>query len=171
MDCFAAPAMAGTHLRILAARYARGLLSSPALFDQRAQGMPGARCTRSLVCAVGSKYAHEYSQRVYRNHPAFPAQWFTAYTVLSPVIGFLATVAGGVASTDLTTASGRQDHRASPSPSSTLVRSTIRVHRIPPRAGDVAQRPSEWDWMAVNIEVIWVFGKPEYFCQQGWTSR
>jgi hypothetical protein len=54
--------------------------------------MPGARCARSLVCAWGGKYAHEYSQRWHRKHPAFPAQWFTAYTVLSPVIGFLATV-------------------------------------------------------------------------------
>src|SRR5580704_15521839 len=107
--------------------------------------------------------------RSHRNHPAFPAQWFTAYTVLSPVIGFLATVAGGVASTGLTPASGCQDHTSSPSASSTLVRSTIRVHRIPSRAGDVAQRPSEWDWMAVNIKVIWVFGKSEYFCAEDWT--
>ena len=118
--------------------------------------MPGARCTRSLVCAIGSKYAHEYSQRATGITRHSRTQWFTAYTVLSPVIGFLATVAGGVASTDLTPASGCQDHTSSPSASSTLVRSTIRVHRTPPRAGDVAQRPSEWDWMAVNIEVIWV---------------
>src|SRR6202034_4243463 len=69
-------------------------------------------------------------------------QWFTAYTALSPVIGFLATVACGVAPTDLTPASGRQDHTSSPAASSTLVKSTIRVHRISPRAGDVAQRPS-----------------------------
>jgi hypothetical protein len=34
--------------------------------------MPGARCTRSLVCAIGSKYAHEYSQRATGNHPTFP---------------------------------------------------------------------------------------------------
>jgi hypothetical protein len=34
--------------------------------------MPGAQCTRSLVRAGGSKYAHEYSQRRHRNHPAFP---------------------------------------------------------------------------------------------------
>jgi hypothetical protein len=38
--------------------------------------MPGARRTRGLVCAYGSEYAHEYSQRVHRKHPAFPAQWF-----------------------------------------------------------------------------------------------
>src|SRR6266436_2944416 len=33
--------------------------------------------------------------RAYRfsgEHPAFPAQWFTAYSALSPVTGFLATV-------------------------------------------------------------------------------
>jgi hypothetical protein len=34
--------------------------------------MPGAQCTRSLVRARVVKYAHEYSQRRHRNHPAFP---------------------------------------------------------------------------------------------------
>ena len=38
--------------------------------------MPGARCTRSLVCAWVLENAHEYSQRSHRNRPAFPAQWF-----------------------------------------------------------------------------------------------
>ena len=33
------------------------------------------------------------SIQVQRRHPAFPAQWFTAYFALSPVNGFLATVA------------------------------------------------------------------------------
>ena len=42
----------------------------------------------------------------------------------------------------LTPASGCQDHTFSPSASGALVRSAIRVHRSPPRAGDVAQRPS-----------------------------
>ena len=31
--------------------------------------------------------------RSHRHHPAFPTQWFTAYGVISPAIGFLATVA------------------------------------------------------------------------------
>jgi hypothetical protein len=57
--------------------------------------MPGARCTRSLARESGSKDAREYSQRVHRKHPASPTQWFTAYNVISPVIGFLATVASG----------------------------------------------------------------------------
>ena len=34
--------------------------------------MPGARRTRSLVCAWGSEYAHEYSQRGRQKHPASP---------------------------------------------------------------------------------------------------
>ena len=44
--------------------------------SKRARGMPGAQCTRSPVCAIGSKYAHGYSQRRHRIHPAFPTQWF-----------------------------------------------------------------------------------------------
>ena len=54
--------------------------------------MPGARCTRGLVCNRRKKNTHT-SIQVQRRHPAFPAQWFTAYSVLSPVNGFVATVA------------------------------------------------------------------------------
>src|SRR5216683_3782564 len=56
---------------------------------QRAQGKPGARCTRGLVC----KMHNEMRTRAYRfsgGNPAFPARWFTAYFVLSPVTGFVA---------------------------------------------------------------------------------
>jgi hypothetical protein len=81
MDCFVASASrndeAQIQLRILAACCARGLRVNRSPFEeQRARGMPGAQCTRSLVRAGGSKYAHEYSQRRHRKHPAFPTQWF-----------------------------------------------------------------------------------------------
>ena len=59
---------------------------------RRAQGRPGARCTRGLACNCASRMR----TRAYRfsgEHPAFPAQWFTAYFVLSPVNGSFATVA------------------------------------------------------------------------------
>jgi hypothetical protein len=47
-------------------------------------------------------HQQQQSPRVRRIHPAFPAQWFTAYFVLSPgEPGFLATVIGGMTSTDL----------------------------------------------------------------------
>ena len=56
--------------------------------------------------------------------------------------GLFATVASGMASTGLTPASGCQDHTTSPSASDAFVFCTLRVHRIPFRVIDVAQRPS-----------------------------
>jgi hypothetical protein len=38
-------------LRILAALRARVFVNSHRPFEERARGMPGAQCTRSLVCA------------------------------------------------------------------------------------------------------------------------
>src|SRR5258707_3196411 len=87
--------------------------------------MPGARCTRSLVCK-GSE-AHEYSPQVHRDHPAFPhAMVLTACFVLSPVTGLVChrhqrikglSLPGwaDLTSANLTPASGRQDHTTSPS--------------------------------------------------------
>jgi hypothetical protein len=49
-------------VRILAARGARALRHSPPSFwKQRAQGKPGARCTRGLVCKRAQKHAHEHT--------------------------------------------------------------------------------------------------------------
>jgi hypothetical protein len=46
------------------------------------------------------------------------------------------------------------------------------VHRIPPqRPVTFAKRPSEWDGMARNIQLICAFGKPEYFFKRGWTRN
>jgi len=55
------------------------------------------------VCNEWCKNAHALV-RSHRNHPALPAQWFTAYNVISPVNGFLATVALRVFAQDLTPA-------------------------------------------------------------------
>jgi hypothetical protein len=57
----------------------------PALGSQRAQGRPGARCTRGLVHEVHKRRC----TRAYRSSgsiPAFPAQWF---------YGFLRALPGG----------------------------------------------------------------------------
>jgi len=88
-------------------------------------------------------------------------QWFTAYTALSSVTGFLATVAGG-SLRRLGTSIGvsgphgfavrigavRQEHQSG--------------HRIQPRVRDDRDTPL----CGVDerlIQVIWVFGKSEYF--------
>ena len=45
----------------------------------RVPNAPAASCALGVV-----KYAHEYSQRRHRKHPAFPTQWFYGLYVISP---------------------------------------------------------------------------------------
>ena len=75
--------------------------------------------------------------------PAFPAQWFTAYFVLSPVNQPLppssARCDGIVA--NLAPAWARQDHTTSPSANAPHVHRPIRVHRIPHHVRDDAYAP------------------------------
>jgi hypothetical protein len=83
-----------TQLHDLAARFARGLLSNflNPPNRARAQGMPGARCTRGLVCNRRKKYAHEHTGQ--RRHPTFPAQWlYGLYRALPGRAGLVVTVA------------------------------------------------------------------------------
>jgi hypothetical protein len=130
--------------------------------------MPDARRTRSLVCAWGSKYAHEYSQRGRRDYPTFPTQWFTAYAVLSLAIGLSCHHRlRKLPLTNLTPASRRQDHTSSPSASAPFVIGTVSVHRIPPRVRDDREPPLKWDGTARISEVIWVGRKEEFFFAKG----
>ena len=87
MDCFAALAMT--------AKYASAI--SPHVLREFYQFVPpspvrGRRECRapdvpdSRVCRGSGRDAHALV-RSQRNHPAFPAQWFTAYSALSPVTG------------------------------------------------------------------------------------
>src|SRR5438105_2373839 len=66
--------------------FARAVQVRLRLCEQRAQGMPGARCTRGLVC----QKLHIWRTRAYRaaetlRHPL--RNGFTAYIALSPVSG------------------------------------------------------------------------------------
>ena len=107
---------------------------------QRAWGMPGAQCTRSLACKSETS-TRASSPKVHRIHPAFPhAMVLTAYFVLSPVIGLVCHRHLRVC-TDLTPASRRQDHTTSPSASAPFVNPRCRVHRIPPRVRDDRDTP------------------------------
>jgi hypothetical protein len=75
--------------------------------------MSGASRARSLVCEW--KKHTSKSPQVQPLSPAFPARWFTTYSVLTPVRpGFVVTVATRK-SRGLAPASGRQDHTTSPS--------------------------------------------------------
>jgi hypothetical protein len=79
------------------------------------------------------KCAHEHTGSAESIRPSL-RNGFTAYNALSPVTGFLATVIPEkrLLLTNLTPASGRQDHTISPSASAALVSRSLRVHRIPP---------------------------------------
>jgi hypothetical protein len=132
--------------------------------------MPGARRTRSLMCKMNK--AHERSHhRSSRIHPTFPhAMVLTLSSVISPVTGFFATVAGKITLTDLTPASGHRTTRLHRPQISALVFGAARIHRIPcPTSVTIAKRPSVWAGMADDVEVIWVECEPEYFCKKGWT--
>src|SRR5882757_2545669 len=73
---------------ILAAQFARGLLSTSALSDQRAQGMPGARCARSRACS--GSVARALVTTVTPETPGIPrAMVLTVSFALSPVTGLV----------------------------------------------------------------------------------
>jgi hypothetical protein len=97
-------------------------------------------------------------------------QWFTAYTALSPVIGFLATVASGVASTDLTPASGCQDHTSSPSALASPVKRAVASTAARPASVTFAKRPSERDGMAMDVFLIFRIVK-RFFCATAGPAR
>ena len=82
------------HAQTLAAQCARGFARAVPP-SKRAWGMPGAQCTRSLVCEVVVQNAHEYSQRSHRKSPGIPARnGFNGLLSCSPRrSGFFATVA------------------------------------------------------------------------------
>jgi leucyl-tRNA synthetase len=82
-----------------------------------------------------------------------------------------ATLAGEISFTDLTPASGRQDHTTSPSADQRLRQCAISVHRIPPRVRDDREPPLQWDETAKHMQVIWVGREREYFCKEDWTGK
>jgi hypothetical protein len=59
--------------------------------QERAQGRPGARCTRGLACQ-GSKERRTRAYRFSGSSPAFPAQWFYGLFRALPGDRLLATV-------------------------------------------------------------------------------
>jgi hypothetical protein len=107
------------------------LLACP-LDDERAQGRPGARCTRGLVCIC----AQRTRTRAYRSsgeHPAFPAQWLDGLCRALPGDEFLlppspceltAKPEPGWANfvfAKLDASHGRQDHTVLPYATTSLV--------------------------------------------------
>ena len=130
-----------THLRDLAACYLREFCLILSLAPEKGAGNAGRSMRPTASCARWSRKSTRVSTGHTGNTRHSPRNGFTAYFVLSPVIGLVCHRRCRNCSANLTPASRRQDHTTSPSASSALVRSTVSVHRIPPRVHDVAQRP------------------------------
>jgi len=85
-------------------------------------GSPESEGAGNAGCALHPRSRVQWGvrkrTRAYRfsgGTPAFPAQWlYGLYRALPGRAGLVVTVAGGIASTNLTPASGRQDHTTSP---------------------------------------------------------
>jgi hypothetical protein len=107
--------------------------------------MPGAQCTRSLVCAYCELSMHtSIHSGGTGKHPAFPTQWF--YGLLRALPGDHRFVDPVIRATrwrlaNLTPASGRQNHTASPSATASARLTLRRVHRIPPHVHDDRETP------------------------------
>jgi hypothetical protein len=117
---------------------------------QRAQGGRAPDAPDSRVCNVIGRGAHALV-RSHRNHPALPAQWFTAYNALSPATGLSChRRPRKLPFANLTPASGRQDHTFLPyadAALSSLAPSTSTAPR--PTFVTIAKRPSEWGGMRI----------------------
>src|ERR1700730_6187977 len=133
-----------TLLRDLAAHFARVLLVKSRPLQSEGAGnaerpmRPIAACARSVVERTRVSRSH-------RNHPALPAQWFTAYFVLSPATGLSChRRPRQLPFAKFTPASGRQAHTPSPSAAARFVKRAARVHRIPPHVRDDRETPLRW---------------------------
>src|SRR5438067_12239851 len=87
--------------------------------EERAQGRPGAYCTRGLACDLRKQNCTRAYRAAGTLRPSL-RNGFTAYFVLFPENGFLASVVSGTLPANLTPAPRRPNHTTSPYASRTL---------------------------------------------------
>jgi hypothetical protein len=128
-----------THFRPLAALIVRGFQTCPS--KKREQGMPGARCTRGLVCKIVRKGAHEHTGSAESiRHP--PRNGFTAYAVISSATNSFChrrcRLDGWSIRLDrchhrqVGASNGRRDHTVLPYASASFVCALLTAHGNPP---------------------------------------
>src|SRR6202022_4636767 len=121
-------------------RVAPELYMKPSPRKQRARGMPGARCTRSLVCSV--LVAHECSHHGRTGTPGIPARnGFNGFLRALPGDRACLSPSSARLLADLTPASRRQDHTTSPSASARFVKRTAASTASRPASVTIAIRP------------------------------
>ena len=142
MDCFASLAMTAIHM----GSHSRGAIRprfefSLALLKYRGRREDRVRAAPAVSCARCTKRcAHEHTGSAEASRLSL-RDGFTAYSALSLVTGFLATIALRALPQNLTPASGRRNHTSSPYAQAALVSRSLRVHRISPHVRDDREPP------------------------------
>src|SRR5215218_9348599 len=121
--------------RVLAAHCARGLPETSCPLNQRAQGRPGACCTRGLACDLRKQNCTRAYRAARTLRPSL-RNGFTAYFVLSPENGSFASVIGETLPANVAPAPRRPNHTTSPYAPGAYVSRTCFVHRISPHVRD-----------------------------------
>src|ERR1700730_5082359 len=112
----------------------------PALFDQRAQGMPGARCARSRAwCVVNTRVSHHGHTGNTRH--SLRNGFNGLFRALPGDRALLPPSSADVAA-NLTPASGRQDHTTSPYALAPFVIGASASTASRPASVTIANRPS-----------------------------
>jgi hypothetical protein len=103
--------------------------------------MPGARCTRSLICKKVKAYERSHRE-VHRFHPAFPhAMVLTVSFGLFPVIGLCCHRRQRDTSRSLDASIEASEPHDFAVRLSAVRQEHVRVHRIPSRVRDDRERP------------------------------
>ena len=138
--------------------------------NQRAQGMPGGQCTRSLVCE--NKQTHELVTTVTPGQPGIPYTMVLRLTSCSPRrSGLFVTVAGGYLFRQLDAGvEASEPHDLAVRKIGALVLALPASTASRPSSVTIAKRPSVGR-DARDIKVILVKREREYFCKRGWTGH
>jgi hypothetical protein len=153
--------------------HSRGAMrpSCACIFRPETEGVGNAGCPLHPQPRARSVESTRVSHHEFTGTPGIPAR--------DGVNGFLRALPGDRALLppspprnllleNLTPASGRQDHTASPS---ARVRSRQQRRSRPshpnPTFVTIAKRPSVWAGMGKDVEVICVKSEPKYFCKGG----
>src|ERR1700676_1814428 len=134
--------------------------------NERAQGMPGGQCTRSLVCE--NKQTHELVTTVTPGQPGIPYTMVLRLTSCSPRrSGLFVTVAGGYLFRQLDAGvEASEPHDLAVRKIGALVLALPASTASRPSSVTIAKRPSVGR-DARDIKVILVKREREYFCKRG----
>jgi hypothetical protein len=148
-------------------RFASNVL---ALRKQRAQGIPGARCTRGPVSNVHKKHAHEHTGSAEAIRHSLRSG-FTLIPCSPRRSGLGLSPSPALLDANLTPALRRQDHTYSPYASAP---SRLSAHPRPPlpRPALLTLRNAPLSGTGCkSYSAIQVSEKQKYFCKEGWTIR